>query len=252
MKVHLYLVATRFEALIASHLEPEAFGLYMAVGTKKLAGGNVVFFEVDPDLKSDYFRLDNLGERVKPHPDGSPKRSKYIRNYRVLEHLPLPVYGKLYLTTTDGRTLTLDEVPYDAAREEGGPALYQELSPLSPLVASGLPPARFAKFMTDPANPVSCPRLFFADLRLDLDPSGRLPGNLPYPDRAHLEDCVRSLGEGGKLSKTVSRTPRVPILYRVLRRGFFLGDPQGLKHYPFPTREELEIKHAQWWHSASH
>ncbi len=252
MKIHLYLIATRFEALIASHLEPEAFGLYMAVGNKKLAAGNVVFFEIDPDLKSDYFPLENLADRVRPHTDGSPKRSKYIRNYRVIEHLPLSAYGRLYLTTTDGRTLALDESPYDTAREEGGTALYQELSPLSPLVVSSLAPSRFARFMTDPANPVSAPRLFFADLRLDMGPDGHLAGFLPYPDRAHLEDCIHTLGDGGKTSKTASRTPRIPILFRVLRRGFFLGDQEGLKFFRLPSQQELEIQHKDWWRSANH
>ncbi len=250
MKTHLYLIATRFEALIASQLEPEAFGLYMAVGTKKLAAGNVVFFEIDPDLKSDYFKLDDLASRVRPHADGSPKRSKYIRNYRVLEHLPLSAYGKLYLTTADGRTLALDEARWDTSKEEAGPSLYQELSPLVPLVTSKLTPSQFAKFMTDPANAVSCPRLFFADLRLDLDRNGRLPGNLPYPDRAHLEDCVRTTGEAGKMTKTVSRTPRFPILFRVIRRGFFLGDQTGLKHWALPPRDQLEITHKEWVASA--
>ena len=252
MKIHLYLIATRFEALIASHLEPEAFGLYMAVGNKKLAAGNVVFFEVDPGLQSDYFDLTNLEQRVRPHADGSPKRSKYIRNYRVVEHLPLSAYGRLYLTTTDGRTLAIDASPYDASKEEAGTALYQELCPLSPLVVSSLAPARFARFMTDPANPVSAPRLFFADLRIDMDRDGHLAGSLPYPERAHLEDCIHTLGDGGKASKTVSRTPRVPILYRVLRRGFFLGDQEGLKHYRFPSQQELEIQHKDWWRSATH
>ena len=48
MKTHLYMLCYRFEALVASHLEPEAFGRYMAVGTQKNARGNVLFFEIDP------------------------------------------------------------------------------------------------------------------------------------------------------------------------------------------------------------
>ena len=76
MKIHLYMLCYRCEALVASHLEPEAFARYMAVGTQKNARGNVLIFEIDPGLKSDYFRLENLEERCAPHVDGTPKRSK--------------------------------------------------------------------------------------------------------------------------------------------------------------------------------
>ena len=62
MRLHLYMLCYRFEALVASHLEPEAFGLYMAVGTRKNTKGNVMFFEIDPNMKSSYFDLSILRE----------------------------------------------------------------------------------------------------------------------------------------------------------------------------------------------
>ena len=113
MQIRYYMVCSRFEALIASHLEPEAFGTYMAVGTKKLASGHVAFFEIDPEFArlTDHFQVDDIEQRCVPHEDGSPKRSKYISVYRVMEFLPLPVYGALYLTTPDGRVLKLDGTP---------------------------------------------------------------------------------------------------------------------------------------------
>ena len=98
------------------------------------------------------------------------------------------------------------------------------------------------------------PRIFFVDLRVDRDERGRLAGWLPYTDPLHLEDCVQELERGDpgdKATKTVSRTPRTRGFLRVIRRGFFLGDQTGVKFYRFPTREELEIHHSKWWHSAS-
>ena len=183
MKTHLYMLCYRFEALVASHLEPEAFGRYMAVGTQKNVRGNVLFFEIDPELKGNFFRMSDLQERCIPHVDGSPKRSKYISVYRVLEHLNLSVFGRLYLATADGRVMGLDPSPYDAETEGGGPNLYEELCPVYPLVVSALAPAAFLRFMTNPENPVSVPRLFFVDMLLDRDEHGMLAGYLPYPDR---------------------------------------------------------------------
>lgn len=253
MKIHYYLVCSRFEALVASHLGPEDFGLYMAVGTKKLTSGRVIFFEIDPaGLDPERFRLADIEKRCAPHPDGGPKRSKYLSVYRVMEFIELGAYGKLYLTTSDGRVLGLDGGAYDPALDEQGPNLYRELCPLSPLVVSTLAPRPFCASLTDPAAPISVPRLFFADLRLDRDDRGHLAPYLPYSAPAHITECIRELSQGdGKNTKTVARAPSTPGFYRVIRRGFFIGDAGGIKVYRYPSRDELEIEHTRWWHSAS-
>ena len=252
MKIHLYMLCYRFEALVASHLEPEAFGRYMAVGTQKNVRGNVLFFEIDSSLKSPFFKLDDLERRCAPHVDGSPKRSKYLSIYRVLEHLDLSAFGKLYLGTADGRVMSLDPSPYNENEDGVGLNLYEELCPVYPLVVSALAPAGFTKFMTDPGNPVSVPRLFFVDMLLDRDESGHLAGYLPYPDPQHIVDCIHDLERGGdKKTKTVSRNPRLHGFFRTIRRGFFLGDQSGLKFYQFPDRRTLEVEYAKWWRSAS-
>jgi hypothetical protein len=256
VQIRYYMICSRFESLIASHLEPEAFGTYMAVGTKKLASGHVMFFEIDPGFvtDTDHFRVEDIDTRCAPHADGSPKRSKYISVYRVMEFLPLPVYRALYLTTPDGRVLRIDESPYTDADGVNGINLFQELCPLIPMVVSSLAPRRFVQALTDPANPVQAPRLFFADMRLDRDDRGKLAGWLPYTDPLHIEDCVKELemaGPSTKATKTVSRTPRTRGFFRAIRRGFFLGDQTGMKFYRFPAREDLEVVHQKWWHSAS-
>jgi hypothetical protein len=256
VQIRYYMICSRFESLVASHLDPEAFGTYMAVGTNKLASGHVVFFEIDPSFAqlTDHFNMDDIEGRCAPHADGSPKRSKYISVYRVMEFLPLPVYRGLYLTTPDGRVLRLDESPFEDADEANGINLYQELCPLIPMVVSSLAPRQFVHALTNPKSPVSAPRLFFADLRLDRDERGKLAGWLPYTDPLHIEDCVRQLSTpalGAKTTKTVSRTPRTRGFFRAIRRGFFLGDQAGMKFYRFPSREDLEVIHQKWWHSAS-
>lgn len=253
MKIHYYLVCSRYEALVASHLGPEDFGLYMAVGTKKLTSGRVIFFEIDEGgLDPERFHLGDIEKRCAPHPDGSPKRSKYLSVYRVMEFIELPAYGKLYLTTSDGRVLGLDSTAYDPSLDEAGPNLYRELCPLSPLVVSSLAPRAFCASLTDPGEAISVPRLFFADLRLDRDDRGHLAPYLPYSAPAHIAECIRELSFGdGKRTKTVARAPATPGFFRVIRRGFFIGDAKGIKAYIYPSRDVLEIEHARWWHSAS-
>lgn len=252
MTIHFYMLCYRTEALVASHLDPDSFGRYMAIGTHKLTKGNVIFFEIDPSLKSSYFKVDDIAQRCVPHADGSPKRSKYIGVYRVLEHLPMESIGSLYLVTADGRVLKLDSDTHTAEVANHGVHLYYELCPISPLVVSALPPGRFAHFMTNPTNPVHVPRIFFADLLLEQDETGHLAGYLPYHDPMHLLQCVEEVRKGGnKPTKTVSRNPVHHGFFRTIYRGFFLGDQKHIKVYRFPERRELEVEHSRWWRSAS-
>ena len=46
MSKYIYLTCNP-EALVASMLPPEAFGLYLSTGTKKRNKGQAIFFEVD-------------------------------------------------------------------------------------------------------------------------------------------------------------------------------------------------------------
>ena len=252
MDIHLYLVCYQSEALVASHLDAAAFGAHLAVGTQKHISGNVMFVEIDPSFKSDALKLNKLSSRCIPHADGAPRRSKYISIYRALEHIPLSAFGKLYMTTRDGRVLGLDSRPYDPETEEPGTNLYTELCPVFPRVASSLPPFRFCRFITNPDNPLHVPRIIFSDNLLDREEDGSLAGYLPYPNREHIVDCIRALSSSeGKPTKTIERNPQLIAFYRTVGRGFFAGDQTDLKFYPFPTRAELDDEHHLWWRSAS-
>ncbi len=252
MDIRFYMLCYRYEALVASHLDPESFGRYMAIGTHKLTRGNVMFFEIDRQLKSDYFKLDDIDARCVPHADGSPKRSKYISIYRVLEHLPLEAFGTLHLVTADGRIMGLNAAPYSETEVERASHLYHELCPVSPLVASALPPRKFVDFMTDESNPLHVPRIFFADLLAERDESGLLAGYLPYHDPMHVVNCMEEvLLKGKKNTKTISRHRAHHGFFRTINRGFYLGDNTGIKWYRFPERRVLEIEHSHWWRSAS-
>jgi hypothetical protein len=227
MDIRLYMLCYRSEALVASHLPPEEFGHYMATGTRKAARGSLMFFEIDrARLGPDVFRLRDLQERCAPHADGSPKRSKYISIYRVLENLNLSAIQQLHLVTLDGRILSLAPSEPDNG------------------------PTAFLSFMTDPEVPLYVPKLFFADLLLDRE-GGRLAGYLPYEDPAHLAHCIDEMAASReKYTKTVSRTPAIRAFYRTVGRGFYVGGSGKALFFRFPERRVLETEHARWWRSA--
>jgi len=253
MQTYLYL-STIPEALIASMLGPAEFGAYLATGTRKRSHGEAMFFEVRPGFTSDYFDLSRIARDCVAHTDGRPKHSVYLGVYRVLEHVPLSAIGKLHLVTKDGRVLALDQAPVPTAFE-GAYHLYDEFCPVHPLVASKLDPPSFCHFVTDPARPVHVPRICFAELdvpELDsLTPESQIAVREAPPYLKHVYDCIHDVEQGRKETKTVDRTHQTGGWGRLLKNGFFTGDQHGLLFFPFPSLEELEAKHHDWWRSAS-
>lgn len=250
MNTFLYLSLIP-EALVASHLPPDEYGAYLALGSKKRSHGQGIFFK----LSDTYAR-----ERLESYPDieelrhGRLRRSAYLGIHRVLEQTPLDALESLHLITNDGHVLTLHPQEYQPAP---GPRyhLYQEFCPITPRVVSELEPHEFAAQITDSTRTISLPALVFAELQLDRlgdDPEANGVDNLPYGGLEHLRDCLRELrAKPGKSSKLVVRHLEQDVLFRTIHRGFCVAHSGGgFKWFPMPTREELETTHYTWWRSA--
>ncbi len=251
-KNYLYFSVTP-EALIASGLEPEKFGNYLAVGTQKRARGQAVFFELDIDKMGDVVSKEYIEKNCIPRADGTLKRSLYLSIYRVLEKIPLNALKSLYLTTDDGRVLELKQGKFEPQTNENL-YLYQELCPVHPRIASSLSPEAFVRYVCDPKNNISVPKLLIAQLNLGAlanDPIAGDAGDLPYSNVYHLRDCLSGLLQNSnKITKTVVRFFKDDIQYRTCKNGFFIGDNEKVLFYPFPSQEELDSKYHAWWRSA--
>ena len=244
MSKYVYLTSTP-EALVASMLPPKGFGMYLSTGTKKRNKGQTIFFEVDLDKIESIIDVDSLDKRCVAKEDGSPKSSVYLSVYRALEMVPLSALKSLYLTTDHGSVLELKQAVYDKNREaENKLHLYQELSPVNPLVASGLAPSQFLKRLTDGSTPIVLPKLFFVELKLGelaKNPLGGSAEHLPYPNIGHLRDCLEILkGEYEKHMKTVQRIFSGTLLYRTIESGFYVGSKDDILFYPYPDMKQLE------------
>jgi len=250
MEKHLYLSMLP-ESLVASQLEPEGFGAYMAGGTEKQANEQAVFFEVKNDFRNRFFDIPGALDKCVEHVEGVPKASVYVGIYRVLENIPLDAIGALYLTTREGKTLRLDaqEPPLLERKFH----LYQEMCPVHPLIASRMDPVEFARFITDPHVSISMPRICFADLKLGglaLHPMSGKGEGLMFPNVDHLRSCLEELVTRNKTTKTFDRLFPPHVMYRSIETGFFVGDQSGVAYYPMPSREDLETKHREWWESS--
>jgi hypothetical protein len=244
MSKYIYLTCTP-EALVASMLPPAGFGAYLSTGTKKRNKGQAIFFEVDFGMIENLIDLESLNRRCVAKPDGSPKSSVYLSVYKVLEMVPLDALKNLYLTTDNGCVLELRKASYDKNKEvHHSLHLYQELCPVTPLVASGLAPSVFLKRLTDGSTPIVLPKLFFVELKLGelaTDPLKGSAEHLPYPNIGHLRDCLEILkGEYEKHMKTVQRIYSGLLLYRTIASGFYVGSVDNMIYYPYPSMKELE------------
>lgn len=253
MNTYFYLSVLP-EALIASMLPPIDFGEYMATGTRKKTRGQAIFFEVDPVAAKEMIPMDYVKKRCVRKEDGSPKSSVYLSVYRVLEQIPMKALKNLYLVTDDGRVLELQKGPYDIKAEKAGMLhLYQELCPVTPVIASTLAPSAFAKELTTDCEQVRIPRLLFVALILDQlasDPVRGSAQNLPYPNIGHLRDCLIILrNEPDKTRKTVLRTFNGELLYRTCTQGFYVADKDEFICYPYPSMQQLEENHYDFWRS---
>jgi hypothetical protein len=244
MSKYIYLTCTP-EALVASMLPPEGFGMYLSTGTKKRNKGQTIFFEVDLGKIEDIIDMESLNKRCIAKEDGSPKSSVYLSVYRTLEMIPTSALKSLYLTTDHGCVLELKKAAYDKSAEpQNALHLYQELCPVTPLVASGLAPSTFLKKLTDGSTPIALPRLFFVDLKLGELATNPLSGSaehLPYSNIGHLRDCLEILkGEYEKHMKTVQRIFSGTLLYRTIETGFYVGSKDEVAFYPYPDMKHLE------------
>ena len=253
MSTYLYLSLIP-EALVASMLAPEDFGLYYAIGSAKRSRGQAIFFSVDREKIADAgFPLEDVEARCVAHDDGRPKSSLYLSIYRVLERVPRDALTALHLATDDGRVLTIEPEEFVTDGEDRT-HLYQEICPVSPRIVSHLNPVEFAGFITDTDRNVHVPRIAFTELtlgNLKNDPDHKDIDNLPYPNIGHLRDCLRELAKApNKANKTVLRQMTQEVLFRTIRNGVFVGDSTGITAFPLPSRDTLEREHLAWWRSA--
>ncbi len=249
MAYHLYLSVLP-EALIASMLGPEEFGLYYAVHHEREARRAAIFYEIDPDFRSEHFNIEEGLRRCVLHPDGRPKRSVYISVYRVLEHIPMSSVQRMYLIGPEGESLQLDSCP-DCPQTAANYHLYQEIAPTSSLVVSRLPPHAFFDLMvTDQSQLVSLPALCFMEQELgDLakDPAHGSARNLPYVDLTYMRECLLSLKDKSYPVKIVYPTPRATFEYRTIKGGVYIGNRTGRLFFALPSEDEYRSQRFKWW-----
>ncbi len=256
---HLYMIVHPVNALVASQLPPEEFAEHYTTGSSKHYEGKVIFAELDVAFRDPHFEIDHYLALTVPHPGGAPKKTKFISSYGVLEHVDLQALKSLYLVTTNGKALALKPQPYSAINELGLVRVYQEICPLTSLVASTLDQRSFGKYLTTQTRSKGAPKVLFTQYEFDVETFLRLNKNrdlmecpIPdtYPNRLH--DYLLELKEKTeKMTKTINLNSTLRVAsWKLIRHGFWFAAADQLVFFPMPSVKELEKDYYDWWRAA--
>jgi hypothetical protein len=255
---YLYSIMYPNYALVASMLPASEFGRHYTLGSSRYFHGQVIFAEIDIDYREDYLPIDRYLAEVKPKPDGSPKRTKFIKTYRVLEHIDLSAFKNLYITSVVGKVLELKQEPYTREHEPGFIRTFQEICPMSMLLLTYMAPPEFGKYITDPEQPKGAPKVMFTQIDFpidkflqDLQADPFLPSPLPNVHPHKLRDQILALRANPE--KRVKGIALDSVLGRIsflrLRTGFWIAHQDEVLYWPIPDRATLEKEHYEWYRS---
>ncbi len=253
---HLYMIVFPINALVASQLNPLEFGEHYTIGSAKHYRGKVIFAEVDITFRDPYFEVDHYLSMTATKPNGTPKKTKFVSSYAVLEHINLKALKNLFLVTANGKTLELESKPYTAVNEPGLVRIYQEITPLSNLIASTLDQRAFGRYITSETRSKGAPKICFTQFEFNVAEFMERNKNremmyspIPENNPARLYDYLVELkSDPSKKTKTISLSSSLlEASYLLIRHGFWFAAGTEMVFYPMPSREELENKHYDWW-----
>ena len=252
----LYLVLYPNSSLVASQLEPIQFAQHYAQGSTRSSGGNFLFIEVDPDFRNDYFKIDIAYKDLKPHEDGRPKATKFISNYRTLEHIDFDALHTMFYCNLFGDYVELKPSEYSSAKRGDEMRVFIDINPTRMVALSRYNFADYGKFVTNPDSLISAPvRLYtqidfnIEDFMTQFDANPFMAFSIPGVHPSRLRDAVTEVRKTpSKDNKGLSlNCPFGEISYKHLRRGFMFASKEKIKFYPLIPLSIVERDFFKFW-----
>ena len=252
----IYQILYPNQALVLSQLSPEVFARHYLIGSIRHYYGKLVFAEIDINFRHPYFDIDEGLKHMVPHEDGTPKHTKFICSYRVMEHMDFDAIQCLYLSTSEARVLEIKPQAYDKVHHQGFLRTFAEIAPLSMLVMSPYDMVEFGKFITTPKNPKGCPKLFYTQIDLNVDefianfeknPFMQAP--FPFLHPSKLRDAILQMKiKPEKKTKGLSLfCPLDQISFKMIRHGFMFASQDKHKFFPMPSLHDIETNQFRFW-----
>jgi hypothetical protein len=236
-------------ALIGSQLNPERFARHYTVGSTRDYQGRLVFAELNPEFRNDFFDIEKGMRDLVPHDDGRPKSTKFIASYRILENVDLPAIRSLYLSTPAGYTMRIDSAPFEIKPSPHILRIYAEINPIRMLVLSKSNFVDFGKYVTGDRNPKGAPKLFYTQLEFNID---------EFLDEFSLNPLMQPPISGihpSKLRDAIYEVQRIPakehkglaldcpfdrIPAHMIRHGFMFASQEDYLFFPMPDIATIE------------
>jgi len=252
----LYQILYPNQALVASQLAPEAFAKHYLIGSIRHYSGKLVFAEIDINFRHPYFQIEESLKRLIPHEDGTPKHTKFICSYRVLEHMDFDCIKSLYLSTSEANVLELKPQAYNKKHQQGFLRTFAEIAPLSMLVMSPYDMPEFGKFITEDGNPKGAPKLFYTQIELNVDefvanfeknPFMQAPFSFLHPSK--LRDAILQMKiKPEKKTKGLALfCPLDQISFKMIRHGFMFTSHDKYRFFPMPSLHDIETNDFKFW-----
>ena len=253
---YLYLLLYPNPSLIASQLDPARFAQHYVQGSTGFYGGNFLFVEVDPSFRHEYFKIDAAYERLIPHEDGRPKATKFVCNYRTLEHMDLDCFKNLYYCNALGNFIELQASEYDPSARGDEMRILIDINPTKMTILSRHNFYDYGVLSIDPKSFVSSPAILYTQVDYDLDDflarfaiNPFLPLKIPGIHPARLRYSILEVrSTPTKKNKGILLDcPFDKISYRSLRRGFMFFTQEKNKFYPLIPMDVVEKDFYQFW-----
>lgn len=253
---HLYLVLFPNHSLVASQLKPAPFARHYAQGSTSFFGGNFLFVEVDPDFRHDYFKIDAAYAELKPHEDGRPKATKYISNYRTIEHIDFDALRNMYYCNSFGDYVELKPGEYDPQSRGDEMRIMLDMNPTKMMALTRYNFIEYGKFFTNPELNISVPVMLYTQINFYIDDflnefaaDPFLTSCVPGIHPSRLRDAILEVRTSpSKINKGLSlNCPFDKVSYRNLRRGFMFASQGKNKFYPLISLDDVERNFYKFW-----
>jgi hypothetical protein len=246
---YLYMICFPNPSLIGSQLNPERFARHYTVGSTRDYQGRLVFAELDPEFRNDFFDIEAGIKALVPHDDGRPKSTKFIASYRVLENVDFSAVRALYLSTPAGYTMRIESAPFETRPSPHVLRIYAEINPIRMLILSKSNFVDFGKHVTVPGNPKGAPKLFYTQLEFNIDEfleeflsNPLMQPPLPGIHPSNLRDAIYEVQRlPDKTQKGLSLDcpfDRIPA--HMIRHGFMFASPDDYRFFPMPDMKTIE------------
>jgi len=254
---HIYMILHPSNFLIASSLTPDELGKHYLTGSNQYFNGKLIFAEIDLEYRNPYFEIEwALGELV-PHQDGRPKATKFISAYRVLENMDFKAIKNLYLASSTGAVMELEERPFESYKNPSAFKIFAGITPLKILAMSTESFIQYGSNITQ-SKTKGAPKCFYTQIEFDANEFQKdfkdhplMPSPIPGVHPAILDKAIEEIktnpdkiSKGIKLYSSFHEFPS-----RLIRHGFLFTSKDEHKFYPMPPLSEIEDKFYSYFKS---